>query len=1072
MKRINPRSGIWKYVGSAFLGLFFALMTFAAAEATLHPFLKKENVKVEPNVLLLIDTSGSMAFKMQNDDKTWGDGTRPYFRTNNSRGIYYGADNNPGLTVSGNNNASIDYNYHPLLRFIPSAELSNAGISTPEANTYFSRRVSGTDPEAKTGESNYKYPNDSRMYALKNVMYRILTDETLVSNIRLALSTYHQNGPLWSSSSSSNYYKWEPYYGDSQGIYWRGGQNEARLVENFNSTTNETHLENIKKWFDGEDDSEHRELRAHGGTPLAVSIYGTKSSDSARTFFNGNDSLGNPVVSEVCQDNWLIVLTDGADTEGGDPVEAVKDLYLLFNEQQKRPIKTFVIGMINPNANKDTRALAKTLSKMADYGENGVLDQDYGDSWDISKSKAYFPQDMEGLLNAFREIFYSIKEQASTGGAPLATPSRSSSGDDSFYQAQYLPRNGKQWEGYLAKFVKNTASDGTITYPEKWEAANRLSKKNWDDRNVYTAFNGLTGSFSNVYPFSHGVDSVNALKGIMGITDSTNAGNFIRWLRGQDVYDENKNGFTNDEQHKLFDIYHSGLVKVGPPAGSSANALYRKFYTEQAERQTIIYVQSNAGMVHGFNDTDGEERFAFIPPNVLGSKRLRGLRWPDGGANYDINFSFPRYLADGPLIAEDVPLGTGDAREYRTVLMGLLGLGGAGMYLVDVTKPDEPAFLWAIENAIYTLGNSKKVTLLGDKDKKVLSWQKNGNTTNSSSYAHNASNYPEAYDYRNLRLTVSTPFIGFLTTGEWAFVMGNGTAGDLNENPAGEVYIGSIEDGRLLKKFQTSTNSPIVSPVAVLYDGISGLIRTFFVGDTSGKVFKGDLSDTENKDNWSLYPVLDVKANVGLSYSLDATRVKNRLWIFVGTGDLEGYLGNQSSTSYFVAADITDVQPGSMLVRNNDLESLSADQASDGLDLNSGKKGWFVTFRDQGAGKPTERMSTAPIVYNGYVFFSTFMPSDDPCSNSGTSRLYALEATTGISGWEDNTKKYIELKDVKISGLSVSSGELVIGMTNYGSGNLGDFRVIGENILLIDAPGGSGGGGESGIMKPLYWKSR
>ena len=78
----------------------------------------------------------------------------------------------------------------------------------------------------------------------------------------------------------------------------------------------------------------------------------------------------------------------------------------------------------------------------------------------------------------------------------------------------------------------------------------------------------------------------------------------------------------------------------------------------------------------------------------------------------------------------------------------------------------------------------------------------------------------------------------------------------------------------------------------------------------------------------------------------------------------------------------------------------------------------------------------------------------------------------GKGAWAGNSKKYIELEKVKISGLSISDGQLILGMTNYGSENLGDFKVVGENIIIIDAPGGSGGGGESGIMKPLYWKSR
>lgn len=1104
MKKTKIGSELLKFTAAAIFACVVAVIPISA-EADLHPFLKKENVQVEPNVLLLIDTSGSMTRKMKYDDFTYGDGTRPFISAN-TKTIYYGMDSD-----KDNNDASIDFNYHPLLRFIPSAELTNAGINNNTAEKYFAKRVAKTDPPKQSGESDFKYPNDSRMYILKNVMYRILTDDTLISNIRLGLSTYHQTNLLDPWDDWGNYYHWSPVEtktdwrgritdGFPQAIYWRysnanDNKGKARLVENFNSTQNTTHLDNIKKWFNGEDDGDHKELRAHGWTPLAVSIYGQANDPkdkgkypSARTFYEGTDGQDSPqpVVSHECQDNWLIVLTDGEDEQegdlrgryrSGDPVAAVKNLYDLYKaSDKKKPIRTFVIGIINPNSNKD---LAKVLSKMADYGDNGVLDQNYNDPWTPVNSKAYFPQDMEGLFNAFREIFYSIKEQSSTGGAPLATPSRSPSGDDSFYQAQYLPRNGRQWEGYLAKFAKNVANDGTVTYPKKWEVATKLNQKDWDERKIFTAFNGLSGTDSNLYRFNSN-SSTAALRNIIGIPAESDTEKFIKWVSGSDVYNESPSGKPH---HKLFDIYHSGLVKVGPPAGMSANSLYRKFYTKYEERPTIIYVQSNAGMLHGFNDTDekpgqptqpaGDERFAFIPPNVLAGNRLRGLRWPDGGKNYDSTFSYPRYLADGPLIAEDVPLGSGDAKEYRTVLMAQLGIGGAGMYAVDVTDPDKPDFLWAIENSIYTLDNSNKVSLLGESKRNVISWQKNGNSTDSAGYTHDDKNFPADYDYRSLRLTVSTPFIGHLTTGEWAFVMGNGTTGELNENPKGEVFIGNIENGQILKKFQTSANSPIVSPVAVLHDGVSGLIRTFFLGDTSGKVFKADLSDRDNKDNWTIDAVLDVDATVGLSYPLDATRVKNRLWIFVGTGDIEGYLANQSFTSYFVAADITDVQPGFPLKRNTtDLESLSAEDAAAGLDPLSLKKGWFITFKNPGNGKPVERMSTAPAVYNGYVFFSTFTPSDDPCKTTGTSRLYALEAATGISGWKGNPKKYIELKDVKITGLSVSKGELVIGMTNFGSSDLSDFRAIGDNLLLIDAPGTPGGGGESGIMKPLYWKSR
>jgi type IV pilus assembly protein PilY1 len=1084
------------YLFVFFLLLFHVLFPYGA-ESALHPFAKSEKAKVEPNVLLLIDTSASMVFRMDNNDSRWGDGTKPVINGANKY-IYYGKDNNPGKNIVDNNYAGEDKTYyHPNLRFIPLKELQDVGISSQQADKYFSLRDEDKgDPKAKVGESNYKYPNDSRMYTLKNVMYRILQDRTLISNMRLALATYHQSKISNWTLPNNRYiwYIWPPEgtntdtgdgvsfyidanFNDRQPIYWQTASlNRARLVEGFDNTDNTFHFDRVLQWFDGKDVGDGRELRADGGTPLALSIY-NDNSESVRHYFSGNDAEGDRVISESCQSNWLIVLTDGADSTGNDPAESVRKLYNLYKSPSYRPIKTFVIGLVKPAQNN----LTKTLSKMADYGDDGTLRSStyYNNSWkwetDKDVTKAYFPQNMEELFDAFREIFYSIKEQASTGGAPLATPSKSPSGEDSYYQAQFLPRNGKQWEGYLAKYVRAVADDGTVTYTQKWEAADRLSKTTYTQRNIYTAYNGLTGSSTNLVSFYISENFLSAASSITGISNTTDLANFIEWTRGRDIYDENKDGKTTDERHKLFDIYHSGIVKVDPPAASRTDALYRQFLTDHQNRQTVIYAQSNAGMVHGFNDVTvgsniaGDERFAFIPPNVLGGNRLRGLRWADGASSYsDGKVSYPRYLADGPLIAEDVLIGTGDNRQYRTVLMGLLGLGGAGLYALDVTSPDAPNLLWAVENSIYKWGSSKKVELIGENDSNVLYWKANGSTLSYSAHPHKPAqdeSFDEKFDYRNLRLTVSTPFIGKLSTGAFAFVVGNGSAGPVNENPAGEVFIGNIENGEIIKKFTTSTNSPIVSPVGVLYEGVLGNIGSFFAGDVSGKIFRFDVSDTD-KSKWAHYTVFDLKSNVGISYSLDATRLLGRLWLFAGTGDLEGYLGSESANHFFIAADIAGITSASTPLGVSSLEKLDPDDAEDSLPSDTTKSGWYIPF------KTSEKMSTPPLVYNGYVFFATFTPDKDVCSDSGTSRLYSMKAGVGFGGWEDETAKYIELKDIKISGISVAKGELVLGVTNYGSASPEGFRSVGDNILITKAPGGSGGGDDSGVMKTLYWKSR
>jgi hypothetical protein len=322
---------------------------------------------VEPNVLLLIDTSGSMTFFMDNDSSTYGDGTNPYY-LNGANRRYYGRDSNPGQTTSGNNDPSVDFNYHPLLREIPTDQIpdtddSYTGVfsykietktgerwvpdewgkverfeTTPDVphstdrdqvsykfnwsnnrhilyrreagdrerdSNYFPVRYQTDVPTLAGGyrylvdRSNspyssqgletlrvpghtetytyngytYKYPNDSRMYTLKNVLYRILGDQTLVGDLRLALSAYYQD--YYSSGSGADWYNWTPYDGrTSQRITWKSdGTRRARLHEGFASTTKSPeHLAKIREWFDGSESSSNPEFRADGGTPLVASI--------------------------------------------------------------------------------------------------------------------------------------------------------------------------------------------------------------------------------------------------------------------------------------------------------------------------------------------------------------------------------------------------------------------------------------------------------------------------------------------------------------------------------------------------------------------------------------------------------------------------------------------------------------------------------------------------------------------------------------------------------------------------------------------------------------------------------
>ncbi len=1038
------------------------------AEGSLFPFPKVTRAE-EPNVLMLLDTSGSMNYRLDSDTMTWGDGSRPMWSGNSIIARYFGADNAPGENRTGNNDMRVEFNYHPNLRYIRTDDLT--GISTTNRNTYFSRRTS-VEPVPASGESNYKYPNDSRMYALKNVMFRLLNDESIYRGLRISLSTYNQtySQAPFTPASGTNWYRWLPWGtqdrwgnwsgGDLQALNWSGGSDTGLLRESFVSTSDLTHLNNLRDWFDGNAGS--RELRSIGATPLSLSIYSNASGYSTTTGSALQFFRAPGVITDPCQDNWYIILTDGDNTQGGgSPVNAVRNLCnaaltVYGTNEPAKKIKAFVIGLILPT----NTSLAAVLNDMAAEGNTEA-------------GTAYLVNDMQGLFDALRAIFAEI-QKSSSGLAPLVSAPRSSDDEDGLYVVQYTSRAGRQWDGTLMKRIAESASDGTLSYSKAWEAAEQLSSIRWDARNIYTAFSGMIGGATNLFPVNHNDDNpLVSSSAILGIPAQADRKNFVQWLRGKDVYDEEEG---KDELHKLWDVYNSGLVKVGPPSAPIWDPLYTQFRTAHKTRNTLLYAQSNSGMLHGFDDADGNERFAFIPPNVLYNGRLKGLRWSDGGTDYSRGTSsFSRYLLDGPVSVEDVLIGG----QYRTLLLGLLGFGGAGVYALDVTSatPGSAKFLWAIENDIYRYDTANRdVRLKNEDERQVLFWEGSGNTTLAVvSHPHipvpNTTFNPK-YDYRRLRRTVGIPFIGrvFLETTSsnptwvWTYIMGSGSTIGVHADydSPGALYVGDIQDGSILRKFDVA--SPLTSSIVALSEGLYKEVRTFFAGDASGKVYKGDISLT-NKDNWLLYPVLLFpNGTSGFSRSLNAIRLKQQTWIFAGTGDIAGYLASASDDEeYFAAVNITNVQSGSPLeVKNttDNLFQLSAENGSQELDASiyPDRKGWFIKLSAR------ERLSTPPKFFKGYVFFATFIPDVDICSESGTSRLYILNAKTGKSAWDpiiETSKKYKEYIEKRISDFAIRSS----------AGNAVTL-VLPDGTFLVFPEGSINFAAEDIVGEPLYWKSR
>jgi type IV pilus assembly protein PilY1 len=144
----------------------------------------------------------------------------------------------------------------------------------------------------------------------------------------------------------------------------------------------------------------------------------------------------------------------------------------------------------------------------------------------------------------------------------------------------------------------------------------------------------------------------------------------------------------------LGDIVTAQPQYVGAPDKAYVDTGYSAFKTAHANRQDMVYVAANDGMLHAFNATNGNEEWAYIPSLVL--PRMYTLADKSYADKH-------QYFVEGTPAIGDVYVGG----VWKTILVGGLNGGGTGYYALDITDPLNPVYLWEFtdNNMGYTFGN-------------------------------------------------------------------------------------------------------------------------------------------------------------------------------------------------------------------------------------------------------------------------------------------------------------------------------------------------------------------------------
>jgi type IV pilus assembly protein PilY1 len=343
------------------------------------------------------------------------------------------------------------------------------------------------------------------------------------------------------------------------------------------------------------------------------------------------------------------------------------------------------------------------LEQVGYLHEPGDLDAVRMDLWHsaINGRGTFTPaSNAKALSDAFKTILADIKAPKDALYTSIVADSSKFKTEQFFYRASYAP---KFWTGDVQ--ASKFAADGALK--AQWSAKSLLDEKVKGDgfssqRTVLSssAAGGIAFRWDNLSDTQKGalqgapiIPATNTPGGRGQRTTETTAGQTaLNFLRGERAREGTS--FAGERWRArnsvLGDIVGSTVWYAGKPNDGFLSAGYSQFSANKAGRAAMLYVGANDGMLHAFNATSGDEAFAYVPQGLYGTAGASLLRQlaTSGYAHH--------YFVDGSPFVGDVYLGAASdaaspdatkVKQWKSLLVGTLGAGGKGYFVLDVTDP-------------------------------------------------------------------------------------------------------------------------------------------------------------------------------------------------------------------------------------------------------------------------------------------------------------------------------------------------------------------------------------------------
>jgi len=736
------------------LGASLALLIAAPAVSVIDDTVLF-STNVTPNVLLVIDNSGSMSHIVWHED--FDPDVDPTCTNWNNNSTYYYAHDTTitrcGRTRTIFTDGKIGVSTRYTGRYLN-------WLFSPAADAAYPEIVLGNNgfPSSCVGGAAFAKYQRSRMTAAKQVLKDVACEANMIIDLRFGLATFR----FYQDGDPNGGYVLEPVeeYASAQAADFVSSVNaiDAKTWTPLAET-----LFQLYTYFMSRTEAD-RPFGKDGVTRFPEYVYKTSTAGVGGAYSSsGIPQVPDSPVQYSCQKNFILLITDGEPTKDDFQIVDPTDTAQAFGDFVDK-----LIGDYNPDGEVEVPGgcdgCSYYLDDIAMFMQNNDFRPDMADDQVIdtytvgfttgaaanallAKTAAvgnglfYHSNNAEELTHAIIDAMTDIIQKSQSFTAATVPAARTSVGEN-LYVSLFIP-SGKTpyWEGHLENFqitalgeILDKNDDCALASPVAGECFSGPflpeAEPYWDAgeevpspamRDLFTSLLAMPGDkvpfdttlqaadLGVVFPPLNPYDGSTALNA-EGLTDE-----IVENVRGCEFGTGVLSGDVTtpvacvERPWLLGDIFHSNPLLVGPPALFLGEPSYEQFETNHATRKRAIYAGANDGFLRGFlagvwdagatppayDHGTGEELFGFMP--WPGRQKVKDF--PNDGGNRDV------YFVDGSPTVTDAWFYTNpttsakaaNGSEWHTVIVGGMRQGGETYYALDITDPDAvsyPEYLW------------------------------------------------------------------------------------------------------------------------------------------------------------------------------------------------------------------------------------------------------------------------------------------------------------------------------------------------------------------------------------------